>query len=290
MQKKQLFLIVGAIILFIALYFFGDMIGSKKTESNGQTSEHQHQAGEAGPMSGMNTSAQIADLDFTKYTNEAIAKLSDENKIKANNLTQSATKSNTAIAYKDIAEFWEAQKDLNMAANYYKKGAFLENTEKSVTFAGNLFVALLQKTEEPSIRKWQAVEAISCFEKAIELNPTNIDTKIALATCYTEGTGETMKGVTLLREITQNDSTNIPANIILGKLAIQSGQFDKAKKRLELVLSLRPDNTEAMYFLAEAYKGLGDKQKAIELFEKCKTLVKNPDFTKEIDSYIKTFK
>jgi lipopolysaccharide biosynthesis regulator YciM len=99
-----------------------------------------------------------------------------------------------------------------------------------------------------------------------------------------------MKGVTLLREITQNDSTNIPANIILGKLAIQSGQFDKAKKRLELVLSLRPDNTEAMYFLAEAYKGLGDKQKAIELFEKCKTLVKNPDFTREVDNYIKTFK
>jgi tetratricopeptide (TPR) repeat protein len=289
-QKKQLFLIIGAVILFIALYFFGNMIGSKKTDLNGPTSEHQHQAGEGGPTSGMNPSAQIVDLDFTKYTNDAIANLSDENKIKANNLTQSATKSNTALDYKDIAEFWEAQKDLNMAANYYKKGAFLENTEKSVTFAGNLFVALLQKTEEPSIRKWQAVEAISCFEKAIELNPTNIDTKIALATCYTEGTGETMKGVTLLREITQNDSTNIPANIILGKLAIQSGQFDKAKKRLELVLSLRPDNTEAMYFLAEAYKGLGDKQKAIELFEKCKVLVKNPDFTKEIDNYIKTFK
>ena len=241
-------------------------------------------------MSGMNPSAQIPDLDFTKYTNDAISKLTDENKIKANNLTQAATKSNTAVAYKDIAEFWEAQNELNMAANYYKKGAFLENTEKSVTFAGNLFVALLQKTEEASIRKWQAVEAISCFEKAIEINPTNLDTKIALATCYTEGTGETMKGVTLLREITQNDSTNIPANIILGKLAIQSGQFDKAKKRLELVLSLRPDNTEAMYFLAEAYKGLGDKQKAIELFEKCKSLVKNPDFTKEVDNYIKTFK
>lgn len=290
MQKKQLFLISGAIILFIALYFFGDMTGPKKSDSNGQTSEHQHQAGESGPMSGMNPSAQIPDLDFTKYTNDAISKLTDENKIKANNLTQAATKSNTAVAYKDIAEFWEAQNELNMAANYYKKGAFLENTEKSVTFAGNLFVALLQKTEEATIKKWQAVEAISCFEKAIEINPTNLDTKIALATCYTEGTGETMKGVTLLREITQNDSTNIPANIILGKLAIQSGQFDKAKKRLELVLSLRPDNTEAMYFLAEAYKGLGDKQKAIELFEKCKSLVKNPDFTKEVDNYIKTFK
>lgn len=292
MAKNQIILIGGAITLLIALYFLGDMKGPAKTAS-GPMSEHQHKPGESngesGPMN-MNPSAQIPDLDFNKYTKEAIAKLSNENKIKANDLTQQAAKLNTAVGYKDIAEFWEAQNELNMAANYYKQGAFLENTEKSITFAGNLFVALLQKTEEPSIRKWQAVEAIDCFQKAIELNPTNSDTKIALATCYTEGTGETMKGVTLLREITQNDSTNIPANIILGKLAIQSGQFDKAKKRLELVLSLRPENTEAMYFLAESYKGSGDKEKAIQLFEKCKALVKNPDFSKEIDNYIKTFK
>ncbi|HQV01759.1 MAG TPA: tetratricopeptide repeat protein, partial [Bacteroidia bacterium] len=88
----------------------------------------------------------------------------------------------------------------------------------------------------------------------------------------------------------KTDSNNISANIILGKLAIQSGQFDKAIKRLELVLSLKPDNTEALYFLAEAYKGSGNKQKAISLFEQCKALVNNPEFTKEIDNYITTFK
>jgi cytochrome c-type biogenesis protein CcmH/NrfG len=99
-----------------------------------------------------------------------------------------------------------------------------------------------------------------------------------------------MKGVVLLREVTSKDSTNISANIILAKLAIQSGQLDKAINRLELVLSLRPDNTEAMYFLAEAYKNQGNKEKAISLFEQCKKLVNNPDFTKEIDNYINTFK
>jgi tetratricopeptide (TPR) repeat protein len=45
-----------------------------------------------------------------------------------------------------------------------------------------------------------------------------------------------------------------------------------------------------MYFLAEAYKNQGNKQKAIELFEKCKSIVNNPDFSKEIDQYISTFK
>jgi cytochrome c-type biogenesis protein CcmH/NrfG len=134
------------------------------------------------------------------------------------------------------------------------------------------------------------LEAIACFEEALKVNPDNVDTKIALASCYTDGTGETMKGVTLLREVTQKDSNNIAANIILGKLAIQSGQFDKAVKRLERVIALRSDNTEAMYFLAEAYKGLGDKNKAIEMFEQCKRLVNKEEFSAEIDNYIKTFK
>jgi len=148
----------------------------------------------------------------------------------------------------------------------------------------------MQKTEKPEWRVWQAKEAIGCFNKTLQFNPENVDVKIALATCYTEGTGETMKGVTLLRDITSKDSTNIAANVILGKLAIQSGQFDKAIKRLELVLSLQAKNTEALYFLAEAYKGQGNKGKAIELFEKCKKMVNNPDFTKEIDQYINSFK
>jgi len=149
---------------------------------------------------------------------------------------------------------------------------------------------VMQKTEKPEWRVWQAKEAIGCFNKTLQFNPENVDVKIALATCYTEGTGETMKGVTLLRDITSKDSTNIAANVILGKLAIQSGQFDKAIKRLELVLSLQAKNTEALYFLAEAYKGQGNKGKAIELFEKCKKMVNNPDFTKEIDQYINSFK
>ena len=282
MQRNQYILIGSGLLLIGLLYFFGQRKGENKPAN------HTHQEGSGENV--MNPTAEIVSLDILNYEKEAIAKLDPANKTKAESLVQKALEAKTPIAYKDLAEFWEKEKDLNIAANYYKKAAFLENTEKSVTFAGNLFLAVMQKTDKPEIRKWQALEAIESFNKVLELNPDNVDAKIALATCYTEGTGETMKAVTLLREVTQKDSNNISANIILGKLAIQSGQFDKAIKRLELVLNLRPENTEALYFLAEAYKGKGDKEKAILLFEKCKMMVNNPDFTKEIDNYIKTFK
>jgi tetratricopeptide (TPR) repeat protein len=285
LKKNQLILIASIILLGSCLYFFGDLIGppkDKTTSSNENSDGHQHNA--------MNPSEGLADLNFEEYSVKAQGMLAPDKKLIAKNLAGKAASLNTALAFKDLAEFWEKEKELNMAAFNYKKAAFLENTEKSITFAGNLLMAVMNKTDQPSLRKWQALEAIECFDKALILNPENTDTKIALATCYTEGTGETMKGVTMLREVTQKDSNNISANIILGKLAIQSGQFDKAIKRFERVLNLRPDNTEAMYFLAEAYKGSGNKEKAISIFEKCKALVNNPEFEKEIDNYIKTFK
>ena len=283
MRNIQIITVVVSLLLLTGIYFFADFKGNKNKKPAQEDGHTDHK-------DPMNPSAEIETLDFNKYSVESENKLNAEKKKLVASLNEKATKSNTALTYKDVAEFWEKENNLNMAAFNYKKAAFLENTEKSITFAGNLYLALLQKSGEPGTRKWLALEAIECFSKASELNPNNTDTKIALATCYTEGTGETMKGVTLLREVTKTDSNNISANIILGKLAIQSGQFDKAIKRLELVLSLKPDNTEALYFLAEAYKGSGNKQKAITLFEQCKALVNNPEFTKEIDNYITTFK
>jgi tetratricopeptide (TPR) repeat protein len=219
--RRNQYILLGSGLLFTGfLYFYGNRKGDSSPKPAST-----HQDGAARDM--MNPSADIPVLDFPAYAKEAQNKLDEAAKKQAIRLAEKAETDKTAIAYKDAAEFWEKQKELNMTADNYKKAAFLENTEKSVTFAGNLFLAVMQKTEKPEIRKWQALEAIGCFNKVLELNPENTEAKIALATCYTEGTGETMKGVTLLREVTQKDSNNISANIILGKLAIQSGQFDK---------------------------------------------------------------
>ncbi|MBL7755011.1 MAG: tetratricopeptide repeat protein [Chitinophagaceae bacterium] len=282
MNKKQLIFIGAAVVLVAALYLFGDFRGpvKKAPDQAGMrpnSEEHDHES-------------DTTSLDIKSYETQCIARLDANKQSQVRDFMGAAEKLNKPESYRDLAEFWEKQKDLNLAAFYYKRGAFLENTEKSVTFAGNLFLAILQRTDKPDFRRWQAREAIEIFNKALEINPSNLDSKIALATCYTEGTGETMKGVTLLREVTQQDSNNVSANIILGKLAIQSGQLDKAIRRLEHVLMIEPKNTEAMYFLAEAYKNQGNKAKAIELFENCKRIVNSPDFSKEIDNYIATFK
>jgi cytochrome c-type biogenesis protein CcmH/NrfG len=149
---------------------------------------------------------------------------------------------------------------------------------------------LMENEGSPSVQLWEAVEAISCLEQSLKINPGNEDTKLALATGYIEGTGEPMRGVQILLAITKEKPDDVPANMLLGRMSIQSAQFDKAIARFEKILSKEPENKEAVYFLAQAYEGKGDKHKAIELLEKCKQIVNNPEFSKEIDKHINSLK
>jgi cytochrome c-type biogenesis protein CcmH/NrfG len=105
-----------------------------------------------------------------------------------------------------------------------------------------------------------------------------------------EGGSSPMQGVTILLDIVRKDSTNVDALLMLGRFGIVSGQYDKAISRLEKIIYLQPQNSEAWLLMAEAYNGKGDKSKAIEMLERCKRTVTNPDAKREIDKYIEGLK
>lgn len=203
---------------------------------------------------------------------------------------QSPNASAKADIYKQVAQIWQEHKQLPAAAYYYTEAAKLENSEKSLNFAARLNSDLLRSAESASVRAWAAQQAIAAYEQSLKINPANDTVKMALAAAYIDGTSQPMQGIQLLLGITREQPNHIQANLMLGQLSIRSGQMDKAQERFEKVLSIEPENTEALYFLAEVYKSKGNKQKAIELLEECKRIINNPDFSKEIDEYIKSFK
>ncbi len=207
-----------------------------------------------------------------------------------NELTATRDSSRMAVVFLRLSGVWNRAK-FPVVANYFNsKAAKLENSGKNLTFAGQIFLQLMEEENSPSVQIWEAQQAVSCLEQSLKVDSTNEDTKLGLATAYIEGTGEPMRGVMLLRSITNEKPNDIPANMLLGRMSLQSGQNDKAVKRFETVLSQEPKNTEAMFFLARAYEGLGNKKKAIELLEQCKKLVDKPEFSKEIDQHLSTLK
>ena len=192
------------------------------------------------------------------------------------------------VGFDKLAKVWQEHKQLPVAAYYYMYAGKLVNSEKKLNFAAQLFLDLARKSTSESVQAWEGQMAIDGFKQVLAINPENDTATVNLAECYI-GIGETMQGVLMLREFTTKKPDNIPANLILGQQGIISGQFDKAILRFNNVLGREPENIEALLGLAEVYKNKGDKNKAVEILERTKKIMNNPDFTKDIDNYIKSF-
>ena len=171
----------------------------------------------------------------------------------------------------------------------------MENSEKSLTFAAQLFLQSLSGQDNPALKGWMATNAKELFEKALELNPGNDSSKIGLGASYIFGSSagspmEVMQGIQRILEVARRDSTNMYAQFMLGWGGIQSGQFDKAIERLTTVVRHQPANIEATLLLAEVYQQKGEKAEAIKWFEATRKLVGNPEMIKEIDQRIQSLR
>jgi cytochrome c-type biogenesis protein CcmH/NrfG len=149
---------------------------------------------------------------------------------------------------------------------------------------------LMQTAPDDKSRRYLVTNAIECYKKAAELDTANTEYKIRLAGAIMEEGSQPMQGVMLLLGIVQKDSNNVDAQLMLGRFGLISGQIDKAIARFQKILYLQPQNTEALFMLAQAYDTQGNKEKALELLEKCKKSTTDPKVRKEIDNVIENLK
>lgn len=287
MRKQQYIWIIGAIILIAAIYFLGnnkpipakDKVASSEAAASGHQNHdghnHAHLNWDSLYKAAENHLAGPNKAEYQKLANDLATASSNEEKVKLHNA---------------LAAFWRDHKEPIVVAFHQAEEAKLANSENMLNFAAQFLLDVMSVQEFPeNIRHWAADEAIICLTQSQKLNPNNDTVQLALATAYVDGTGETMKGVQELLSITRRDESHIAANLMLGRMAVQSGQLDKAITRMNTVLAQQPNNREAMFFLAEAYKGQGKKQEAVNVLEKLKTIVNDPAFTADIDNYIKSF-
>ncbi|MEO7524661.1 MAG: tetratricopeptide repeat protein [Ferruginibacter sp.] len=282
-MKKQLIL-AGTGILFVAFLFIF-----------GRTSEPKN-AISAKPETPENSSFKVEEFISTerqKLSPSQVLYLSSlENSVKRGDvLSQQIT------AYHNIAHFWKDSARLfEPYAFWLSKAAKLDNSEKNLTFAAQLFLEKLRSEHDRAKLNWEKNEAISLFEKAIALNPENDDLRIGLGSCYVFGAGangdpqETMKGITQLLTVVRKDSTNMKAQMVLGVGGYVSGQYDKAVERFQKVIAKEPDNIEAIAFLADTYAAKGDKEEAIKWYTVSKRLVNNSNYSREVDERIRMLK
>jgi cytochrome c-type biogenesis protein CcmH/NrfG len=112
---------------------------------------------------------------------------------------------------------------------------------------------LLIIEKEEKVIEFCANRAIQAFENAISLDPSDITNKVNLAVCYAERPPQNnpMKGILMLIDLNKKHPENVPTLSTLGRLGIQTGQFEKAVARLELALQIEPKNIKVNCLLAQ---------------------------------------
>jgi len=273
MRRNQLIVISACAALLIAIYFFGN---TKKPKEEG-----------AAPMGGhaqpQQQAAQPEALDIEAYIAEVKSKAPAETQQKLN----AAEK---AQQYPVIIDVYKKMDKPLAIAYYIVKEANKVNSVKQYVMAGDYNAALMQSAPDDKSKKFLGGNVISCYKKAVDMDSANTDNRIRLAGAYMEEGSQPMSGVLMLLDIVKKDSSNADAQLMLGRFGLISGQIDKAIARFEKVLYLQPQNSEALFLLAEAYNDQGNKQKAIDLLERCKKTVKDPATKKDIEKAIETIK
>lgn len=239
----------------------------------------------------------IQTFDIQKFIEQQKASLAPEQNMHLTELENSVKRGDVVTqqlkAYSALADFWkDSARVFEPYAYYLSEAAKLDNSEKSLTFAGQIFLDAMRAQTDDSKIDWMANTAISLFEKGLEKNPNSHDLKIGLGSAYIFGKGKvggaqaTMQGIQQLLSVVKEDSTNMKAQLALAIGGTMSGQYEKAIDRYKKVLAAEPGNIEAVAFLADTYAAMGNKEEAIKWYQASKKLVNNPKYSGEVDKRI----
>jgi tetratricopeptide (TPR) repeat protein len=284
-KKQQWFVAGTGIVLVAILFFFGKTVPPKK-----------QQGLEAASASTNHTAA----YDIKASLSAAKANLSPARQGYINSLESAVVrgdvKNQQVHIYHQLANFWKDSVRLfEPYAFFTAEASKLENSEKSLTFAAQLFLDNLRAVNEEPQKLWMAQQARELFERALKLNPANDSAKIGLGSTYIFGSapedpGHVMQGIQHILEVARRDSTNMYAQLMLGIGGLVSGQYDRAIERLNKVVAAQPSNVEAILTLAEAYERHGDPKNAARWYQESKKHIANQDILTEIDSRIRSLK
>jgi lipopolysaccharide biosynthesis regulator YciM len=115
-------------------------------------------------------------------------------------------------------------------------------------------------------------------KSTVSEKPTGNDLKVDKAVTLVQNGENPMQGIQILLEVVREDSLNQKALYHLGVFSIQSTQYDKAIQRFN-TLCRQPNlkYEDAWYLLSVAYANTNQAEKALDVLNKNKHLIKNED-------------
>jgi tetratricopeptide (TPR) repeat protein len=166
-------------------------------------------------------------------------------------------------ALKSLSGFWFSMKEPAIAGAYAKQVAEILKTDTAWSITGTTFMYGLEEGLPEKRRAFCFQGAVAALENAISLNPNQPDHSINLALTHIKMPGDNpMKGILMLRELEEKYPDYEPIQFQLVELAIKTGQWERAKGRLEKLLSKNKENVQANCLMADVLEKMNMAEEA----------------------------
>lgn len=258
MGKNQLIALSVSIAAILVFYLGCDNLSESQQEINQTRSKN----------------LQVTDIQ--NLLNEARASMSETSLGEISvmeSLLRTNQKDTTAMieTLEKLSATWFQNGRADIAGHYAKVIAEINNDAQSWEITGTTFILCLQKTQEKKIRQFCSQNAVTAFENAVAEDPDNIAHRINLALCYVEEpqADNPMRGILMLRDLQEKNPNNPAVLYQLGRLAVMTGQYQKAIERLEAAFELNSEDKRISCLLSESYKQIGDLTKSNDFAKKC---------------------
>lgn len=257
MNRHQTVALAGACGIFLVLLFGFDIKSPDQTREIAQ----REKTGLA--------------LDLTAILKQAGEKLAPQEAVELARLEasfQQVEEAEHANVLKEISGFWFRQKEYYLAGSFAEQVAELLETAEAWGIAGTTYLAGI--SEAPPERKQACLsKAVESLDNAISLAPEQVEYRVNKALAYVKAPpeGNPMQGIQMLLRLEERFPESAVVLINLAKLAVETGQFERAKQRLESAALLEPDSPRIVCLLADVLAQLGDPEGAAWK-EKCNLL------------------
>ena len=174
--------------------------------------------------------------------------------------------------FKNLSSTWYQKSYFGIAGHYAEEIAKIQDDELSWSIAGTTYAGGISNSKTQKEKEFCALKSRQALERAISINPDNVNHKINLAVTFAEQpiAENPMKGVMMLLGLNEEHPENTSALYQLARFGFQTGQYDKAIERLKTALKIEPNNQRVICLLAEVYNASGNIAKADQFGLRCK--------------------
>lgn len=151
---------------------------------------------------------------------------------------------------RDLMDLYLAANRIDLAAGEAERIAEITNTENDWAIAGNLYYDVMEGREDAS-RSTYAKRAISAYDRALAINPDNLDIRTDMAIAYMYDPDNPMMAIQETNRVLEQDSLHIQANFNRGVMLANINRIDQAVDQFEKVKRIIADESNPIYQRAD---------------------------------------